>query len=100
MAGNRRVLVVDDDVDFADSLLDILEAENYLTQIANNASDALSAAETFVPHVVLLDVRLGHANGLDLLKTLKQKQPDLHFIIMTAHADIETANRINNVIIF
>jgi DNA-binding NtrC family response regulator len=41
MAGNRRVLIVDDDVDFADSLHDILKAENYLIKIANTASDAL-----------------------------------------------------------
>jgi signal transduction histidine kinase/DNA-binding response OmpR family regulator len=90
MAGNRRVLIVDDDVDFADSLHDILEAENYLIEIANNASDALSAAETFVPDVALLDIRLGQTNGLDLLTALKQKHPDLLCVIMTAYANIET----------
>jgi signal transduction histidine kinase/FixJ family two-component response regulator len=76
MARNRRVLIVDDDVDFADSLHDIL--------------DALSAAETFVPHVALLDIRLGQTNGLDLLTALKQKHPDLLCVIMTAYANIET----------
>ena len=91
MAGNRRVLIVDDDVDFADSLHDVLEAENYLIKIANNASDALSTAETFAPHVALLDIRLGQTNGFELLTMLKQKHPHLLCIIMTAYADIETA---------
>jgi PAS domain S-box-containing protein len=91
MAGNRRVLIVDDDVDFADSLQDILEAENYLIEIANNTNDALSAAESFGPQVVLLDIRLGQTDGLDLLTMLKQKQPHLLCIIMTAYANVETA---------
>ena len=39
MAASRRVLIVDDDVDFADSLHDVLETENYLIEIANNADD-------------------------------------------------------------
>ena len=91
MMGNRRVLIVDDDVDFAESLLDILEAENYRTEFANSANGALSAAKTFVPHVALLDIRLGQSDGLDLLTMLKQKHPNLLCIIMTAYANVETA---------
>jgi len=93
MVDNRRVLIVDDDIDFADSLHDILEAEDYLTKIANNIGDALSSAQTFMPHVVLLDIRLGQASGLDLLIELKQRFPHLLCIIMTAYANVETAIR-------
>ncbi len=93
MVENRRVLIVDDDIDFADSLHDILEAENYLIEIANNTDDALSSTQTFTPHVALLDVRLGQANGLDLLTGLRQQYPHLLCIIMTAYANVETAIR-------
>ena len=90
MIRNRRVLIVDDDVDFAESLLDIL-AENYQIETSNNANDALSAAKTFAPHVALLDMRIGQSNGLDLLSTLHQQYPELLCIIMTAYANVETA---------
>jgi PAS domain S-box-containing protein len=90
---DRRVLIVDDDVDFADSLRDLLEAEEYQIKAANNARDAVMMAEAFAPHVVLIDIRLrlGQGDGLDLLATLKQKHPDLLCIVMTAYADVETA---------
>ena len=69
MTSDRRVLIVDDDVDFADSLRDLLEEENYHVDVANNAQDAVAAAEAFAPQVALLDIRLkfGPGNGLDLL---------------------------------
>jgi len=93
MTTDRRVLIVDDDVDFADSLHDMLSAENYRVEVAHNAFDAVAAAETFAPQVALLDIRLqmGSGDGLDLLAALKQKNPDLLGIIVTAYADIETA---------
>ncbi|MBN1993105.1 MAG: response regulator [Anaerolineae bacterium] len=93
LPGQRRVLIVDDDIDFADSLHDLLEAEDYLTKIANNSNDALLEAKAFVPDVALLDIRLGQASGLDLLTILKQKYPPLLCIIMTAYANVENAVR-------
>ncbi len=93
MVTNRCVLIVDDDVDFADSLRDLLEAEDYQARVANNVRDAVAAADAFAPHVALIDIRfrLGQGDGLDLLATLKQKHPDLLCIVMTAYADVETA---------
>jgi PAS domain S-box-containing protein len=93
MITERRVLIVDDDVDFADSLNDMLLAEKYLVAVARSASEALTAAEEFAPQVALLDIRLqmGSGDGLDLLASLKEKHPDLLGIIVTAYADIDTA---------
>ncbi len=93
MAVDRRVMIVDDDIDFADSLQDILETEDYFTKTASNPGDALLNAKAFDPYVALLDVRLGQANGLDLLTTLKQEYPHLLCITMTAYANVETAIR-------
>jgi PAS domain S-box-containing protein/putative nucleotidyltransferase with HDIG domain len=93
MAIERRVLIVDDDVDFADSLNDMLVAENYQVAVAHNANDAMTSADSFAPQVALLDIRLqmGSGDGLDLLAALKQKHPDLLGVIITAYADTETA---------
>jgi len=95
MTVDRRVLIVDDNVDFVDSLRDALEAEDYQVATANNALDAVAVADTFAAHVALLDIRLPieSGDGLDLLATLKQKRPDMLCVIMTAYADVETAIR-------
>jgi PAS domain S-box-containing protein/putative nucleotidyltransferase with HDIG domain len=87
------VLIVDDDVDFADSLKDLLETDAYRVDVAHNAEDARAAAETFAPQVALVDIRLqqGTSDGIDLLAALKRKNPDLLGIVMTAYADIDTA---------
>ncbi len=93
MAAERRVLIVDDDVDFAESLNDMLLSEEYAVRVAHNANDALTAADGFAPQVALLDIRLpmGSGDGLDLLTALKQKHPEMLGIIVTAYADTETA---------
>jgi PAS domain S-box-containing protein len=93
MTAERRVLIVDDDVDFADSLSDMLLAENYRVAVAHSAAEAMAAAERFEPQVALLDIRLqmGSGDGLDLLASLKEKQPALLGILVTAYADIDTA---------
>ncbi|MBN1440936.1 MAG: response regulator [Anaerolineales bacterium] len=92
MAEERRVLIVDDDVDFADSLNDMLAAEEYTVAVAHAADEALAAVETFDPQVALLDLRLpaGEGDGLDLLAALKQKKPGLLGIVVTAYADTDT----------
>jgi PAS domain S-box-containing protein len=93
MPTERRVLIVDDDVDFADSLSDMLLAENYRVAVAHSAAEAVAAAGRFDPQIALLDIRLqmGSGDGLDLLAALKEKHPGLLGIIVTAYADIDTA---------
>jgi PAS domain S-box-containing protein/putative nucleotidyltransferase with HDIG domain len=93
MTSERRVLVVDDDVDFADSLKEMLESEQYEVVTAHSIPEALAAAEASHPQVALLDLRLqgGGGDGLALLGALKKVDPFLPVIILTAFADIETA---------
>jgi PAS domain S-box-containing protein len=93
MDAERRILIVDDDVDFADSLKDLMDTEQYQVAIAHSVPEALATAETFRPQVALLDLRLqsGGGDGLDLLTALKRNDPLLLVLIMTAYADIETA---------
>jgi PAS domain S-box-containing protein len=93
MANERRVLIVDDDADFAESLEDMLAAEGYKVAVSPSANDAIAAADSFSPQVALLDIRLqvGSGDGLDLLAVLKQKHPELLGIVITAYADTETA---------
>ena len=88
---NRRVLVVDDDVDLAESLQEILESRGYKAAIAHDVTNAESAAKALLPQVALLDVNLGRENGLTLITTLRDAYPGILCIVITARAEVEHA---------
>jgi signal transduction histidine kinase len=87
----RRLLIVDDDEDFAASLLDILELNGYGVSLAASAEEAVECLKREAVPVALLDIRLGGASGVELLPRLKQARPRLVSIMMTAHVDSRTA---------
>jgi signal transduction histidine kinase len=87
----RRVLVVDDDVDSAGSLQDMLETNGYTVATAHTVAEAQAIGRQFLPHVALLDVNLGRDNGLTLISLLKQIRPDLLSVVISARAATNTA---------
>jgi signal transduction histidine kinase len=89
--GERRLLIVDDDADFADSLLDLLEPKGYTLRPVNSAESAHACLKEFDAQVALFDIRLGLGSGVDLFAELKTSRPDLVGVIMTAHVDSKTA---------
>lgn len=86
-----RILIVDDDSDFALSLLDILESRDYQVEMAHSVHQGVEKAKDFDPQVALLDIRLNKGNGLDLLVNLKKIRPGILCIMMTAYVATETA---------
>jgi len=61
------ILIVDDDRDFAESLVDLLVAQGYETQIADRPETAIAAVASSDVAVVMLDIRLGVTSGVDLM---------------------------------
>ena len=86
----NRVLIVDDDQDFVATLVDILELWDYKIETAYHSASALTKCKAFEAQVALVDVRLGHEDGLTLLSQLKAINPRLMCIMMTAFTDIDT----------
>jgi signal transduction histidine kinase len=72
----RRVLVVDDNSDAAETLADILRELGHTTSVAHDGPTALAAAASFRPHVALLDIGLPVMDGYELARRLRE-QPDL-----------------------
>jgi signal transduction histidine kinase len=89
--GPRQLLIVDDDQEFAESITDILIPEGYAPIIADRPETAAIALRTHAPAVALIDVRLRGMSGVELLSRLKAEQPNLVVVMMTAHADTQTA---------
>lgn len=85
------ILIVDDDQEFAESLVDILSPAGYETVIADRPETATLALQRFLPPVAMLDIRLGRGSGVDLLSHLREQRPDLTCVMMTAHADTQSA---------
>ena len=89
--GPRQLLIVDDDQEFAESITDILIPAGYAPIIADRPETAAIAIKTHTPAVALIDVRLRGMSGVELLARLKTERPDLVVVMMTAHADTQTA---------
>jgi PAS domain S-box-containing protein len=93
----RRILVVDDERDFADTLVQLLKLEGFQVEVAYTLSAAEKTLENFAADIALIDIRIGNvggktdAGGLSLAATIRQSYPDLTCIMMTAYASVETA---------
>ncbi len=84
-----RILIVDDHTVLRAGLKMLLNAEEDMVVIGE-AADAVQGAEQVAelqPDVVLLDISMPGASGLDYLRAMKQKAPDSLFIILTMHND-------------
>ncbi len=91
MASEPRVLLVDDD----DSLLKVmsirLERAGYSVKTAEDGRQALAAIPGFRPHVVISDMRMDGMDGLSLFDAIREKEPTLPVILLTAHGTIPDA---------
>lgn len=87
----RRVLIVEDDLDFAESLSDLLIPHRYEVRVSTDPDGALCELGRFEADVAFIDLRLGRTDGLDLVSTLQHRRPKLLCVIMTAYASVETA---------
>jgi len=79
----HRVLVVDDNVDGAESVALLLRLFGHEVRVAHDGLAALAAVEAFRPEVVLLDIGLPGMDGLEVARTLRQ-QPDLKDVLLVA----------------
>ena len=68
-----RVLVVDDNVDAAESLAMLLQSDGHTVSVAHNGVDAVERAEAWRPDIVVLDVGLPGMNGYEVASALRQR---------------------------
>ncbi len=91
MTRPRQILIVDDEENIRKFLAKSLQREKYEVHLAGSGAEALSLLDRERPDLVVLDVRLPDANGLELLTTLRRRDPDLPVIIITAYGEIRMA---------
>ncbi|MGC9942981.1 MAG: sigma-54 dependent transcriptional regulator [Verrucomicrobiota bacterium] len=85
-----KILIVDDEPELRQLLKTILEPDFAVTE-AENAAALLRTFSQDAPDVILLDLKLPDANGLDLLPQIKKTWPDTEVIVLTGEATFEAA---------
>lgn len=88
---NTKLLIVDDENIVRDSLHHWFEEEGYSVETAESAEDAMRKFDKGKYALCLLDMRMPGMSGLELLKKLKEADPCLIVILITAYASVATA---------
>ena len=97
-SSNVRVLVVDDNVDAATSMMMFLKIWGYDARIAHNGIAALEIAEIYRPHIVLLDIGLPLMNGYDVAERMRKIEgmEKVTLIALTGYGQDEDRRRAQN----
>ncbi len=85
------ILVVDDEKNYPLILSAVLEEEGFEAIAAHSGAEALQILEQSDVDLVLTDMRMPEMDGIELLQRIKDKDPDLPVIMMTAHGTVEKA---------
>jgi len=84
-----RVLIVDDEPRLAEVLSRLLALEGWMTRASLSGLDAVRTAADFKPHVVVLDIGLPDISGLEVLRRLRELDPAVCVLFLTARDAVE-----------
>lgn len=81
-----RLLLIDDDLDFAEGLMMALELNDYTVDIASNGQDGIAAAQETPYDAILIDVGLPGLNGVETLSRIKQVSRGTRCFLVTGYS--------------
>lgn len=90
MAGNAKILVIDDEHSVRWAFEKALQKAGYQVMLAENGIKGLSLYESFKPDLILVDIRMPEMDGLQVLKKIREHDSEAQVIVMTAYTDMET----------
>ncbi len=93
--GDRRVLVIEDNVDAADTLREILQFREHVVDVAHSGPDGVAAARVFRPDVVLCDIGLPGMDGYAVARALRTDPTlgHIRLVALTGYAEPEDVAR-------
>ncbi len=87
-----RVLIVDDEIEFASTLAERLELRDFEAEAVTGADDAVARMHgASKPDVVVLDLKMPGIDGLATLTLLKREDPKVQAILLTGHGSTQAA---------
>jgi len=83
-----RVMVVDDNADYRETLLEILDTDELeVVGEAGGGQESLEMAARLVPDIVLMDVRMPQMSGVETTRILKERHPAIEVVALTVHEE-------------
>lgn len=91
----KRILVLDDDTDILNLVKTILKMYKYEAATIADWQLLHSTIESFHPQLILIDISLSGANGLDICRELKQAENTMNIPVVLFSANVEMARRVS-----
>ncbi|MDZ7596907.1 MAG: response regulator [Desulfobacterales bacterium] len=85
----EKVLLVDDEKDFLDVMAERMRARGMEVKTASTPSEALALVANESFDAIILDLQMPEMDGLETLKKIKSKKPELQIILLTGHATVQ-----------
>ncbi|MHB8581581.1 MAG: sigma-54-dependent transcriptional regulator [Ignavibacteriaceae bacterium] len=85
-----KILVIDDDQSIRKTLTSYLKKQNYEVLSAENGLNGIEIIKNELPDIVITDIRMPGADGFEVLKNVKEIDPHIHVIIITAFDDMNS----------
>jgi DNA-binding NtrC family response regulator len=80
-----KILIIDDEVEFASTLVERFTLRGIEAKSANRGVEALALVAARVPDVVILDLKMPDLSGLEVMSRIKAVDPTIEIIILTGH---------------
>jgi two-component system OmpR family response regulator len=88
-----RILIVDDEDELVSALVERLNLRGFEAEGVTTGAEALIRLANTPFDVVLLDVKMPELGGLEVIKRIKEKRPDLEVILLTGHSSAQDAEK-------
>lgn len=88
---SENVLLVDDEVEFVQTLAERMRARGLIVDYTTNGKDAIERAKTTTFDAVVLDLAMPGMSGIETLKALLEDNPDLQIMLLTGQATVGDA---------
>jgi len=92
-----RILIVDDEPAVADTLAEAVRLQGHDPAVARSGLEGLAAIETETPEALFLDMVMPGLSGVELLREIRQRHPQLPIVVVTgraAHMDLDAIRRL------
>ncbi|TFG38420.1 MAG: response regulator [Candidatus Aminicenantes bacterium] len=85
----EKVLLVDDEEEFTETLAERMRTRGMEVSTTNSGANALQLVDAEDYDVVVLDLKMTGIDGLEALKRIKRRRPDIQVVLLTGHATVE-----------
>ena len=83
----HKILIVEDEEIIRLGLQDNFELENYIVETAADGEEAIAKADSFLPHLVILDLMIPKKSGFEVCRVIRKKHPECFIIMLTAKTE-------------